>query len=502
MNNRDTTSLTDKARTYINDAILIFDVNHELVFASPGADGLLGLANGSLLQRGHEVFQRVHMNTEGQTIRAFLKAAEGSGQAETEAVYRPEGAGEIPLGLVASTLRGPSGAMGTLLVMRDLVRSQTLEQQVLQSQQLELADNLSGGISHEFRNLLTVVMAYATLIQGQTRDTPWSDTIDKLVENAKRANELAGHLQSVTRRQRVKLEDVDPARVIDAVSVAFRKSLKKSLHVYTPEHADLPMVHADQSMLYRSLFNLCLNARDATDDGGTVTIETNAVFFNEQDAARMTPARKPGLYVTISVTDNGEGMAPETIARMFDPFYTTREGHTGLGLTAVQHTINAMNGWVSCYSELGLGTCIRLYLPSLDLGDAACLQFDQPDKVRKGTVLAVDDDPLALSLLRDFLSAAGYTVLEASGGQQALDIFSKRCEDIDVVVLDIVMPRLNGGEVYRKMKALKPETAILPVSGFSREMAQELLGVSVVEFLEKPFAPSALYAAVDRLLTK
>lgn len=498
--NTSNSSLTNKARTYINDAVLIYDVHHKLVFVSPGADGLLGLAGGTLLQRGHEVFERVHLNGEIGSIKDLLSGLKDVEQVETEAVYRPEGGAEIPLGLTASRLQGDSGVMGSLLVMRDLVRSQTLEQQVLQSQQLELADNLSGGITHEFRNLLTVVMAYATLVQGETRGTPWADTVDKLLENAKHANELAGHLQSVTRRQSVKLEDVDPARVIDDVSVTFRKSLKKNLHIYTPEHTDLPMVHADRSMLYRALFNLCLNARDATDDGGTVTIETNTVIINEQDAASMRPTRKPGRYITISVTDNGEGMSEDVRARMFDPFYTTREGHTGLGLSAVQHTLNAMKGWITCYTEQDLGTCIRLYLPSLDLGEAACLQLDPSQTARKGTVLAVDDDPLALSLVRDFLVAAGYTVLEAAGGQQALQIFSQRCDEIDVVVLDIVMPRLNGGEVYRRMKELKPETAILPVSGFSREMAQELLGVSVSEFLEKPFVPSALYGAIDNLM--
>jgi CheY-like chemotaxis protein len=314
---------------------------------------------------------------------------------------------------------------------------------------------------------------------------------------------LTSRLLSVTRHSAPRLESVDIQTVLNDVVGMLRKTLPRNIALYSPEKTSLPKVHTDPVILYRALLNLCLNARDAMPDGGNLSIEVDVMRVEKEDLERW-PDRQPGTYITVSVTDTGHGMTPEVKQHIFEPFFTTKKGGTGLGLSVVQHTIRAMGGWVTVYSEPNLGACFRLYLPTAKQETAVATEEREEQPVPGGseTILVVDDDPLALNITQRLLHRTGYTVWTASGGEEAINLYKRHAKQINLVLLDVVMPYVNGEEVYRELVRINPDVTILVVSGFTPKTAERLLTVSGARFLSKPFSRNRLAAEVRELLDK
>jgi CheY-like chemotaxis protein len=234
-----------------------------------------------------------------------------------------------------------------------------------------------------------------------------------------------------------------------------------------------------------------------------LTIEVDVVEVEREDL-ECWPDRLPGTYITVSVTDTGHGMTPEIRQRIFEPFFTTKKAGTGLGLSVVQHTIRAMGGWVTVYSEPNLGACFRLYIPANkpELPLAVEEHHDEPIPSGTETIMVVDDDPMALSITRRFLHESGYTVWTVSGGEEAINMYKKHAAKIDIVLLDVVMPYVNGDEVYRELIRINPKVAILVISGFTPKTAERLLKAAGARFLSKPFSRRQLAFEVRSILDK
>ena len=493
-------SLPIKALDFLNDGVMIVDAKGKIIYADPAMGRMMGIHPSMMLDQAAEMGGRIQFQG-GFTVTDVMHIAEKDGHWAGEANCISDDGHAIPIEMRAVTLTDSEGQqLGTMVVARDVSRERSLEKQVVQSQQMELVENLSIGIAHEFKNLLTVIMAYASLLQDQMAGQPYQKDIAKILEASQTANELTGRLLSVTRQHAPRMEDIDIQGVISDVVAVLKKTLPRTISLFAPEKASLPRVHTDISVLYRALLNLCLNARDAMPEGGNLSIEVDVVHVEKEDLEKW-PDRMPGSYITVSVTDTGHGMTAEVKQHIFEPFFTTKQGGTGLGLSVVQHTIRAMGGWVTVYSEAKLGTCFRLYLPTAKPESPVVEDRDeQPVPGGSETILAVDDDPLALGIMQRFLHKSGYTVWTASGGEEAINLYKQQHGKIDLVVLDVVMPYVNGEEVYRELVRINPKVAILVVSGFTPKTAERLLKVSSARFLSKPFSRSKLAREVRDIL--
>ena len=440
----------------------------------------------------------------GQTFGDLRNAVGEDGEWSGDVTCATAEGRPLQLDIRARMLTDSSGQkLAIIMVARDVTRERSLERQVVYSQQMELVENISIGIAHEFKNLLTVIMAYASLLQDQAHDQPFQKDVAKVLEAAQAANELTSRLLAVTRHTPPRLENVDIHDVINDVTAVLRKTLPRTINLFVPQKSALPKVHTDPPVLYRAILNLCLNARDAMPDGGNLSIETDLSRVEAEDLSQW-PDRSPGTYITLSITDTGTGMTPEVKSRIFDPFFTTKKGGTGLGLSVVQHTIRALGGWVTVYAEPNLGACFRLYIPTAkEESPPVVLEEGAPAATIPGgteRVLVVDDDPLALSITQRLLQKSGYSVRTASGGEEAIHIYKQHGSEIDLILLDVVMPYVNGEEVYREVLKMNPDVKILVVSGFTPKTAERLLKVSGAIFLSKPFSRAQLAHAVREIL--
>ncbi|MFH0952878.1 MAG: ATP-binding protein [Verrucomicrobiota bacterium] len=490
-----------RALDFISDGVMIVDMTGKVIYADPALGRMLGTNPAMIMEQPAGVEGQLQFQ-DSATLTDVVQAAQKEGEWAGEATCLSRDNRALLLDVHASPLSDSSGKkLGTLLIARDVTRERSLEKQVVMSQQMELVENLSIGIAHEFKNLLTVIMAYASLLQDQMAGQPFQKDIAKILDAAQTANELTSRLLSVTRHSAPRLEDVNIQNVLNDVVAVLHKTLPRNIALYAPERTSLPLVHTDAVVLYRALLNLCLNARDAMPDGGNLSIEVDLVRIESEDLERW-PDRSPGTYITISVTDTGSGMGPEVKQRIFEPFFTTKKAGTGLGLSVVQHTIRAMGGWVTVYSEPNLGACFRLYIPVAkpEIAAAAEEKEELPMPGGTETILVVDDDPLALSITQRLLHKSGYTVWTASGGEEAINLYKQHHDKVDLVLLDVVMPYVNGEEVYHELVRIKPDVSILVVSGFTPKTAERLLRVSGARFLSKPFSRSKLSFEVRNLL--
>jgi len=496
-------SLPLKALDFINDGVMICDQSGTVIYVDPAMGRMLGLSLSEVVEKPAESFSDSIQFENDQTFADITKEVNEQGEWLGEATCVTKEKHPLQLDVHAQALSDSNGQrLGTMFVARDITRERSLEKQVIQSQQMELVENISIGIAHEFKNLLTVIMAYGSLLQDQSQGQPFHKDVTKIIEAAQAANELTSRLLSVTRHTAPRLENIDVQNVLNDVISVLRKTLPRNVTVYAPEKTSLPQVNTDPIVLYRALLNLCLNARDAMPDGGNLSIEVDLVQVEKEDLEQW-PDQGPGEYITISITDTGWGMTPEVKQRIFEPFFTTKRGGTGLGLSVVQHTIRALGGWVTVYSEINLGACFRLYIPVAKKDQSPVVMDAKETKDIPGgteTILVVDDDPLALSITQRLLQKSGYVVWTASGGEEAINMYKQHGEKIDLVLLDVVMPYVNGEEVYRELMRMHADVKILVVSGFTPKTAERLLKVSGARFLSKPFSRNQLATSVREIL--
>lgn len=479
---------------YLNDGLIIADEQGHFVYttgtgcARPLTDHPEALAEHLLFAGGIQLAQ-------------VLEEARAKGQwlGEAECLADPQHVSQYAVRF--NHLRNHDGqGLGFLCLLRDISRERALERQVMLAQQMELVENLSGGIAHEFKNLLTVIMAYSSLLQDQMQGAPGAESAVKIMETAQQANDLTARLMAVTRPFKPRLENIDVQKVLDDVINMLQRSLPKRILFFAPEKRKLPRIYADANVLYRAILNVCMNAREAMPDGGELNLEADWVTVDESDP-QVSPEQVPGSYIIISVTDTGCGIAPQIKERIFEPFFTTRHGGSGLGLSVVQHAIRNMGGWITVDSTEGHGSCFRLYIPAERRELASDNTPDQtPPAPGKETILAVDDDPLVLSITRHFLEKSGYQALTACGGEEALRIFKENAGQIDLVLLDVVMPHVSGEDVFREILRLKPAIKVVVVSGFAQQTAARILKGSQAAFLPKPFSHGQLTRTIRDMI--
>ena len=381
-----------------------------------------------------------------------------------------------------------------------------LEEQFRQSQKMEAVGRLAGGVAHDFNNLLTVITGYADLLLSH-RDLKESQRmpLEEIRRSAERGGRLTHQLLAFSRRQPMEARTVRINELILHTEKMLRRLIGEDIELITVPAASRDVVEADPGRLEQVIMNLVLNARDAMPDGGKLTIETGTVQLGEGFSAKQLGVQ-PGPYVMISVIDTGVGMDAETQSHLFEPFFSTKGGRgTGLGLATAYGIIRQSDGAIGFNSEPGKGTSACIYLPLAQEAEPASPQGAAPAQPLTGTetILLVEDEAQVRKLITDVLGRLGYTVLEATRGEEALRVCRAYEDAIDLAVVDVVMPEKSGPDLMRQIGPLRPAMRLLYISGYSDEaLVHHGIPESGAAFLQKPFLPDVLARKVRELLAK
>jgi len=388
-----------------------------------------------------------------------------------------------------STVNGNiSGIVGAAI---DITERKQLEAKLAHVQKMEAVGQLAGGIAHDFNNILTAIIGFASLVEMKAGEaSPLGPHIRQITLAAERGATLTQGLLSFSRKRELDLRPVDLNEVIANTQPLITRMIREDIYL-SISRSECPLtVLADDSQLTQVLLNLAANARDAMPQGGRITVATSH-FVIEQDNLAFHGFGKPGRYALFTFSDTGCGMDEKTMKRIFEPFFTSKDTGkgTGLGLSIVYGIVSQLEGFITVSSELGAGTAFRVYLPEFDELPASEETSLQDTAISGGseTVLLAEDDPVVLELEELLLSEAGYTVITANDGEEAIAIFRDRGESIDLLVLDEVMPGKSGLEVVREARDMRPEVSAIIISGYVPEGKQRKgFMTRGVKFIQKP----------------
>lgn len=413
--------------------------------------------------------------------------------------------GQVVVGAGGAPERMIGTAQDVTERIRAQIRAERLEARLHQSERLESVGQLAGGIAHDFNNLLAVILNYASFVTEELGDDhPARADVEEIRRAADRAAALTQQLLIFSRRERVKAEVLDLNEVVADTEKLLRRTLGEHIELVTAFAPDLSPIEADRGQLEQVLVNLAVNARDAMPDGGSLAVETS----NAELAEELVTAGPPvpaGRYARITVTDTGSGMTPDVAQRVFEPFYTTKPkgSGTGLGLATVYGIVAQAGGHIDLYTEPGLGTAFKIYLPATESSVASPAE-SRGFEARRGrgeTVLLVEDEPAVRRLTSRILSRHGYAVIEAEDPAEGLATFQSHEGELDLLLTDVVMPKMSGAELAERIKASQPNLATLYMSGYTDDfVARQGVVTDGVLLLEKPFSSEQLLAAVEAAL--
>ena len=447
---------------------------------------------------------------EGRAVfqERLASVRKGKQLGQMDARYVSKEGATIEVNIWSSLLRADDGQVTAIVVLvADVTEKRHLEEQFRQSQKMEAIGRLAGGVAHDFNNLLTVITGYSQLASSRLSEgsTAAAADLHEVMEAADRAAGLTRQLLVLSRRQVVEPAILDLNTVIRDLERMLNRIIGEDIVVQTRCHPSLNKVRADRGQIEMVLLNLCVNARDAMPDGGQLTLETANVELDATDVPARKAAGLAGPHVMIAITDTGCGMDAQVRARIFEPFFTTKDPGkgTGLGLSTSYGIVRQHGGDIWVYSELGVGTTFKVYLPVAGAQETSP-EPDTPGGVGTDgteTILIVEDNTSVANVMREGLLLHGYHILVANEPSVALDLASNYPDRIHLLISDMVLRTRHGVDLARQIGGLRPGIATLFVSGYTggATVAQPFLDAGV-KFLEKPFAPEALAAKVREVL--
>ncbi|HEX5735915.1 MAG TPA: response regulator [Blastocatellia bacterium] len=400
------------------------------------------------------------------------------------------------------------GLSGLCSISTDVTESKMLEEQLRHAQKMEAIGRLAGGVAHDFNNLLTAIIGYSQIVLASLGpNESLRKEVEEILAAGKRASSLTSQLLAFSRRQVLQPSVIDLNLVVSNTTKMLRRLIGEDIHLVTKLSPDLGRVKIDPAQIEQVIMNLAVNARDAMPSGGKLTIETSNTPLDEAYGREHINVQ-PGNYVMLAVTDTGVGMEADTRSHIFEPFFTTKEKGlgTGLGLSMVYGIVKQSGGYIWVYSEAGEGTTFKIYLPRVEGAEEAVLQRDDAEYLPRGreTILLVEDEQAVRDLSARILRELGYTVIEASNGEEALVISSERANgEIHLLLTDVVMPQMSGKLLTDMVKAARPGIRVLFSSGYTDNALVHHGSLEPgTAFLQKPFSPGALARKVREVLDK
>ena len=496
-----------------SDAIITIDTESRILAVNRAAERIFGYRSDELIGQSLTILMPEYLrHVHRAALKRYLET--GTRHLNWAAVELPglhRDGHEVPVEVSFGESKGPGGHTFTA-ILRDISDRKTAEaalrrseQQLLQAQKMEAVGRLAGGIAHDFNNLLTVLTgAVHYLLDHHPEGTSDHADLVAIRDATERGGELTNQLLAFSRRQVLRPVEVDINDVVRRTEVLLRRVIGEHIDIVLGLGDALGACKADPTQLEQVLLNLALNARDAMPEGGTLRFETSNITVNG-DYASTHLGLEPGAYVMLAVTDTGHGMDPITKAQIFEPFFTTKEEGrgTGLGLATVYGIVKQSGGSIYVYSEPGHGTTFKVYLPCVGLRASS---EKRPDLggggARRGEVVLLAEDRADVRrFTARVLRECGYEVLEAESGETALALARDRPGPVHVLLTDAVMPGMSGKILAERLRATRPETRVVFMSGYTDDAVREREVVeSGLTFLQKPFTPLRLAAAVRSAL--
>ena len=484
------------------EAVMIADIEGFIRYVNPAFCATTGYSSAEAVGR------RANLLRSGRHDRRFyanLWQTILSGQTwRGEFENRRKNGSPIPMEASITPVRGPRGEITSFIcIAQDISGRRTLERQLLQAQKFEAIGQLAGGIAHDFNNVLAAILGMAELgKQEAPQATRIRERLEKICHHAGRAVGLTRQLLAFSRRQQLERRPINLNLCVSEVASLLSDSLGRDVELETELETELASVFGDSGQIEQVLMNLCVNARDAMPSGGRLSISTCGVLFDEE-ACRTRPGVAPGQYVRLTVEDTGTGMDAETLGRVFEPFFTTKPPGrgTGLGLATVYGVVKQHGGCAEVASAPGEGTTFHLYFPVSQPAapDPATPAEGEPVSGGKETILVAEDHEGLRELVCESLESLGYRVLTASDGEEAIELCKRHSGKVDLLVLDVVMPRLRGPDAYRRIRESNGAIPVLFCTGYNPDSTQ-VESLSGHPVLQKPYQARELARRVRLLL--
>ncbi len=495
--NREQARLLDLAA----DAIIVRDLKHRVAFWNHGAERLYGWNSEEVV--GLPVTDLFAKDVQAYLLAqvALLETGEWSGQF----IHEAKGGQDIIVNSRWTLVRDDDGAPVSVLVIdTDMTETKKLESQFLRAQRLESIGTLASGIAHDLNNILSPILMSVSLLRRSMKDPESAKMLNIVESSAERGAGIVKQVLTFARGVEGERVLLQPKHLISELAKIMAQTFPRNIDIQPNLPTDLWTISGDATQLHQVLLNLCVNARDAMPDGGRLEVAAENVTVDEQ-LARMNPGAQLGAHVVLRVGDTGMGMSPETMDKIYDPFFTTKEvgKGTGLGLATVIGIVKGHGGFLSLQSELGVGTTFRVYLPASGESAAATSRIAEaaPSRGKGERVLVVDDEPPIREALVGTLESYGYRAYTAEDGSDALALYHSRKDEIDLVITDLAMGQMDGIALVRALRKMNPKVRIIVSSGHMQKEAQVILsGLGVSTFLDKPYNADKLLRALRTVI--
>lgn len=483
------------------DAIIIYDLDGNVQYISPTFTEIFGWPEEEVLSRRIPFVPDAEKAETISIIESVVREGIACRNFETKRLTMDGDIVEVSIS--ASRYNDYQGnPAGTLVIIRDIAEKKKLEAQLQQAQKMEAIGTLAGGIAHDFNNLLMGIQGNASLMLMKVEeDHPIYEKLKSIEDQVQSGSKLTGQLLGYARQGRYEIRAININDIVKETADTFGRT-KKEISVHTELDQNLRGIDADRTQIEQVLLNLCVNAWQAMPGGGDLFMETRNVSYEEMRGKVYKVKERD--YVLLSVRDTGVGMDQKIMEKIFDPFFTTKGmGHgTGLGLASVYGIIKGHGGYIDVETKKMKGSTFSIYFPASSRSVAAEKEMvDSAAGQGVGTILLVDDEETVATVALELLEALGYTVLVARDGESAINIYKQNKEKIGLVLLDMVLPGMDGGEIFNEMKKINPQVRVLLSSGYSLNgQAQEILDRGCKGFIQKPYRVNALKKAIDEIL--
>jgi len=492
------------------EEVIIADTDGSIQYVNPAFERITGFKLSEAV--GRKLSQILQIDGSSDLYQHILDTISRGSVWSGRIVSRARDGDEyVTYGVISPLFDSDGNIINYVSVMRDITNEEKMERQVQQVQKLESLGVLAGGIAHDFNNLLVGILGNAELALGDLpEDSEASKSILDLIRISRRAADLVQQMLAYSGKGKFIVEAIDLACVVkdmvELLEVAIAKNVTLKLNITE----DVPTIEVDVTQIRQVLMNLVINASESIgQNNGTVTVTTSQVEVTDRYVSRVFWDEEipDGIYVCLDVSDTGEGMDEETKAKIFDPFFTTKFTGRGLGLAAVMGIVRGHNGAMSVYSEKGVGTTFKILLPASAQRAVSAPAKDYNDDGYKLVddlcVLVVDDEETVRSVTKRSLTKLGCSVVLACDGQEGVDIFTAQHDSIDLVVLDMTMPRLNGLEALKEMRKVQADIPVILFSGYSEQEATSVFtDMGISGFIQKPFTKKELFRMVKEVVDK
>jgi PAS domain S-box-containing protein len=496
---REQASLLDKAR----DAILVRHFEHGITYWNKSAELLYGWTAEEAMGRQTGDLLYCDMAAYEQAIAAVLTKGEWCGEIQQVTKSGVTILIEARWTLVRDEAGRPQAV---LAINSDITEKKKMEQQFLRAQRMESIGTLAGGIAHDLNNVLAPILMSIELLRMTSRDERARAVLSTIETSAKRGADMVKQILSFARGVEGQRTVIDVRHIIQDMQHLVQDTFPKEIVFRSELDKELPLFSGDHTQVHQVLLNLCVNARDAMPQGGTLTVIATTLQVDDNYAG-MTPGSLPGRYLVVKVTDTGTGIPPEVVDKIFDPFFTTKEHGkgTGLGLSTVLSIVKSHGGFLNVYSEPGNGTTFSVCFPALDApeGAAAKVQQDTHPRGNDELILIVDDEAAVRTITQQTLENYGYRVLVAADGTEAVALYSIHRTDIAAVVTDMMMPVMGGQATIQVLQRLNPDVKVIAASGLANDgSSARASAMGVKYFLPKPFTAQTILTALRQVLSE